>query len=217
MIKAYSLKKRRPIGVSLYSQPEKVAKDPSDRVLFDYTVLPFFKANKPMNKPEALNLLKVRIKGFRLTPELYADSTITLKDDILTIKKESKEDVRAKSYQLPYPGDKLERYLRPDEWVSSDYKPLHDTGLIYSRNNRYDAFLFSDFLTDYLYNLVRTETRVCAAERRGLPQDARGRLSGKDGNVPFLCACCRTTHPYCRRAGLRERIFLLPHVAGSMV
>jgi hypothetical protein len=145
-----------PSGISFYLQPEKIAKDLSDRVLFDFTSLPVFKANKLLNKPEGLTLLKIRIKGFGLTPELYAESTVTLKDDTLTIKKEPREDVRARSYKLPYPGDKLARYLSPDEWVRSDYKPLYNTGLIYSRNNQYNAFLLSDFLTEYLFNLVRT-------------------------------------------------------------
>ena len=150
------VKEETPFGVSLYSQAEKIAKATADRALFDYTVLPVFKADKPMSNPEALNLLKVRIKGFRLAPDLYANSTVTLKDDTITIKKEPVADVRARSYKLPYFGEKLERYLRPDEWVSSDYKPLHDTGLIYSKINNYDAFLLSVYITNYLYNLVRT-------------------------------------------------------------
>lgn len=154
--KGVLIKEESPAGFTLYSQIEVFAKDPSDRILFDHTSLPFLKADKLLGNPEKLALLKIRIKGFRLDPELYTNSTVTLEGDILGIQKENKEALKGKTSKLPYTGDKLDRYLRPDEWVSSDYKPLHDTGIIYAKNNKYDAFLFSEHLTGYLYSLVKT-------------------------------------------------------------
>jgi len=194
--KGIIVKEAAPRGISFYVQPEKVAKDPSGRVLFDFTDLPVFKADKPMNNPESLSLLKVRIKGFRLSPELYADSAITLKDDTLTIKKERTEAVRARSYKLPYPGGELAGYLSADEWVTSDYKPLLDTGLIYSRNNQFDAFRFCDFLTDYLYNLVRTRTLFALQSSRDFLNTLEGDYLERTVMFPS----------YARAAGLPTRI-----------
>ena len=150
------IKEENPAGFTLYSQVEKIAKIPSDRVLFDHTTLPFIKSDKLLGNPEELNRLKIKIHGFTFGKELYANSSITLEDNILTIQKEDEEALKNKTYRLPYTGGNLDRHLSSDEWASSDYKPLHDTGTIYAKSNQYDAILFAEYLTGYLYNLVRT-------------------------------------------------------------
>jgi hypothetical protein len=154
--KGITIKEEYPSGIILYSQIENIAKDPADRILFDYTSLPFFKPNKLISHPEELNLLKVRIDGFRLEPQLYENSFVTLKNNILTMEKEDIEHIKSKIYKLPYAEGRLDKYLNPDEWVSSNYKPLQDTGRIYARSYNNDAFPFTKYLTGYLFQLIRT-------------------------------------------------------------
>ena len=115
--KGIIIKEQSQSGITLYSQVETIAKDPSDRILFDYTSLPFFKSEKVIPYPEKLKMLKVRIRGLRLDPMLYENSLITLKNDILTIGSEDPEETKKKSYTLPYKNNALSHYLKADEWV----------------------------------------------------------------------------------------------------
>ncbi len=149
------VKEKSPVGFILYSQVEKFAKDPSHRRLFDYVSLPFFKSNKMIQNPETLNTLKVKVHGFPLKTDLYEKSTVILKDGTLTMQGLDVETLKKKSYQLPFKGEDFQRYLSPDKWVLSNYKPLQDTGLIYARSNKNDAFLFANYLKGYVFNLVR--------------------------------------------------------------
>ncbi|HYA26805.1 MAG TPA: hypothetical protein VEE82_02280, partial [Thermodesulfovibrionales bacterium] len=50
------VKEESPAGMTLYSQIETVAKDPSDRTLFDYTSLPHFKSGTVIGRTEQLKL-----------------------------------------------------------------------------------------------------------------------------------------------------------------
>lgn len=154
--KGITIKEEYPSGIILYSQVENIAKDLTDRILFDYTSLPFLKSNELISNPEELNLLRIKIKGFRFNPQLYNNSPVTLENNILIIKKDDAEELKKKTYLLPYTRDNFKKYLEPDQWVKSDYKPLHDTGLIYARSNNNDAFRFTKYLTGYLFQLIRT-------------------------------------------------------------
>ena len=154
--KGIIIKEELPSGITLYSQIKDTAMDPSDRILFDYTTLPSFKSNKLIPDTEALNLLKIKIKGFKIDPQLYENSLVTLENDVLTIEKQDIKQLKEKTYTLPYRKDNLNKYLSPDEWVLSNYKPLQDTGRIYARANNNDAFIFARYLNGYLYTIIKT-------------------------------------------------------------
>jgi hypothetical protein len=142
-------------GITLYSQVETIAKDPSDRILFDYTSLPFFKSEKVIPYPEKLKMLKVRIRGLRLDPMLYENSLITLKNDTLKIGSEDPEETRKKSYTLPYKNDALSRYLKADEWVRSDDKNVKGNALNMAVTEKNDAFHLARYLNSNLYFTVK--------------------------------------------------------------
>jgi hypothetical protein len=154
--KGIILKEMPPSGITLYSQFKKIAKVPDDRVIFDYTSLPFFKSDTIIPYPEELNRLMIRIKGFRLNPQLYKDSIVTLKKDTLTIVKEDIGRMEKNTYTLPSVDDAFSEYLGKDEWVMTDYKPLQNTGRIYARSVNHDAFRFARYLNNYLYNILKT-------------------------------------------------------------
>ena len=63
------IKEATPSGATLYNQVESIAKDPSDRILVDYTSLLFLKPKKLSLIPK-IKSLKVRITGVRLQPVL---------------------------------------------------------------------------------------------------------------------------------------------------
>ncbi len=154
--KGVIVKEESPAGFTLYSQPEAVAKDPSDRILFDYTSLPYFKSERIIQDSESLKRLKARIRGFRLDPKIYENSTVTLKNDVLEIEKKDGDYLEGKTYTLPYAENMSPEYLSPDEWVLSNFEPLHNTGRIFSKARNYDAFLLTQYLSGYLFQLIRT-------------------------------------------------------------
>jgi hypothetical protein len=153
--KGIIIKEESPSGITLYSEVETIAKDPSDRILFDYTSLPFFKSEKVIQDPEKLNMLKVRIKGLRLDPMLYENSLIILKNDILTIGKEDPEEIKKKSYTLPYKDDALSRYLKADRWVLSDDKIVKGDALKMAAIEKNDAFRLARYLNSNLYLTIK--------------------------------------------------------------
>jgi hypothetical protein len=152
------VKELYPSGITLYnSQFEGTMEGPPVKILFDYTNLPFLKSNTTLQFPEDLKALRVRISGFDLDQKLYKNSTVTLSGDILNIKKENIEELKKMDIKLPYNGKKmLDEYIMADEWIRSDYKPFQDTGLIYARSYKYDAFGFVNYLKGYLYTLIKT-------------------------------------------------------------
>lgn len=150
------IKQEYPSGITFYSQVEKFADDPADRILFDYTSLPYFRSNKVITDPEKLRRLRVSLRGFKFDPQLYLNSAVKLEHDVLTIEKEDIEHIKERTYRLPYMKADLQKYLSPDEWVRSTYKSLMETGRIYARSYNYDAFLFSQYVTAYTYGLIRT-------------------------------------------------------------
>jgi hypothetical protein len=150
------IKEEHSSGLTFYSQVEKFALDPADKILFDYTTLPVLKSNKLIPFTEKVNLLKVKMKGFPIDPKLYIRSIVTLENNIFIIKKEDLESIKKKTYLLPYAEGNLDEYLKPDMWVISNYKPLQDTARIYARAENNDAFRFASYLNGYLFGLVRT-------------------------------------------------------------
>lgn len=151
--KGIPLKEENPTGINLYSENEVIAADSSSWLLFDYTGLPFFKSNKLIPDTDKLVRLKLRIKGYKLDPYLYTNSAVTLDNDILVIKKSKIPD---KTFKLPYTESNYREYVNPDAWVSSNFKPLKETGQIYARANKYDSVFFAQSLTSYLYNIIKT-------------------------------------------------------------
>ena len=153
--KGIIIKEQSQSGITLYSQVETIAKDSSDRILFDYTSLPFFKSGKVIPYPEKLKTLRVRIRGLRLDPMLYENSLNTLKNDILTIGNEDTEETRKKSYKLPYKNNALSRYLKADKWVRSDDKNVQGNALNMAVIEKNDAFRLARYLNSDLYFSVK--------------------------------------------------------------
>ncbi len=173
--KGIIIKEDNPSGMTLYSQTKDIAMNPAGGILFDYTSLPFFKSNKVIPDSEKLTLLKLKIKGFKTDPQLYENSLVTLeKNNILKIEKQDIEQLKEKTYTLPYRKDDLNEYLSPDEWVRSNYKPLQNTGRIYARSRNNDAFIFANYLTGYLYTLIRTNPMFVLANSREILKSLRG-------------------------------------------
>jgi hypothetical protein len=148
-------KEESPSGITLYSQVETIAKDPSDRILFDFISLPFLKSEKVLPYPDKLKMLKVRIRGLRLDPRLYENSLITLKNDTLTIGKEDPEEIKKRSYALPYKNDALSRYLKADKWVLSDDKNIKGNAWNMAVIEKNDAFRLARYLNSNLYFTVK--------------------------------------------------------------
>ena len=153
--KGIIIKEESPSGITLYSQSETIAKDPSDRILFDYTSLPFFKSEKVIPHPEKLKMLRVRIRGLRLDPMLYENSLITLKNDTLAIGKEDAGEIKKRSYTLPYKDNALSRYLKADKWVLSDDKNVKGNALDMAAIEKNDAFRLARYLNSNLYFTVK--------------------------------------------------------------
>jgi hypothetical protein len=141
---------------ALYLGSRTIAEGDEDRVLFDFTTLPYFKANQTLSDPEALARLTVRITGYRLNPQLYENSSVTFKGNTLIIEKKNSEILKKKTYTIPYEKETLRKYVSPDEWVRSEFPPLQNTGLVYARARGHDAFALSYYLNGYVYNLVKT-------------------------------------------------------------
>jgi len=192
------VKEKSPTGITLYSQVEPFVKDPADRVLFDYTALPSIKSNKLLSDTETLNMLKVKIRGFDLKPNLYRNSLITLDNDVLTIEAADVEDVQRKTYRLPHERDTLpmKKYLSHDAWVKSNYKPLRDTGRIFAKSYDNDAFRFTHYLTGYLFRLVRTNPMFILSDAKDILKS----LSGDYLERTIMFAS------YSRAAGLPTRL-----------
>jgi hypothetical protein len=151
------IKEEPPSGITLYFQLKEVAMHPEEMVIFDFTSMPYFKSDTILQDTEELNLLKIRLKGFSPDPEIYEDTFVTAANNVLTIRKKTKQEIKKDTYKMP-PSLQEESmiYLHPDEWVLSDYKPLQNTGNIYARSYDYDAYGFTKYLTGYLYGIVRT-------------------------------------------------------------
>ena len=149
------IKEATPSGATLYNQVESIAKDPSDRILVDYTSLPFFKSEKIIPDPEKLKMLKVRITGVRLQPMLYENSMISYKNDTLTIGKETPEEIKKRSYTLPYKDIALRHYLEADEWIRSDDKNVEGNALNMATIEKNDAFRMARYLNSELYFTVK--------------------------------------------------------------
>ncbi|HDZ02095.1 MAG TPA: hypothetical protein ENH52_11670, partial [Nitrospirae bacterium] len=153
--KGHIIKEEDPRGLTLYGEPEAVAEDPKSRPILDYTNIPFFRSNRHISGTTALKTLRVKISGFRLNPKLYRDSDVTLRDSTLMIRKQGPEDIRKDSYHLPYRRAGLDTFISADKWINSDYEPLNNTGRIYARSNNDDAYALTEYLTSYVFNLVR--------------------------------------------------------------
>lgn len=150
------IKKEYPSGAVFYSELESIAKESDDRALLDYTSLPVLKSNKFIANPEDLNLLRVKIKDYNFQSKLYENSLTTLKEDVLIIRREAAEELKKKKYIFPYKEEGFNQYIRPDRWVLTDYEPLANTGRIYAKAHKYDAFSFAEYLNSYLFNLIKT-------------------------------------------------------------
>lgn len=153
--KGMIIKEESPSGITLYSQVETIAKNPSDRILFDYTSMPFFKSEKVIPDPEKLKMLKVRIKRLRLDPMLYENSLVTLRNDTLTIGKEDPEEMKKRSYTLPNKYEALSRYLKADEWVLSDHGIIKGNALNMAAIEKNDAFHLARYLNSNLYFTIK--------------------------------------------------------------
>ncbi len=144
----------------------------SDFLFLDYTELLYFKSDKVI--PSESKLLKVKIKGIKIDPEIYRDSDVIPDNDILTIKATDIEEIKKVKHILPFKDDKLNIYLLPTKWISSDYGPLKDTGLIYARSNNYDALKLTEYLNSYLFNLIVTSPQFFIHSSKDILESLKG-------------------------------------------
>lgn len=154
--KGITIEEEYPGGITYYLQTETIAKDPKDRVLFDYISLPFLRSNKILKDAEKLKLLKVRIKGFPLDRGIYSNSLVTLRNDTLIIQKEDQEEFKKRSYLLPCKDQTVSRYLMADDWVLSDDKTVKGNALNMAAVEKNDAFRLAQYLNANLYSTVKT-------------------------------------------------------------
>jgi hypothetical protein len=149
------IKKNDPSGLTYYYQVETFAKDPADRIIQDYTSLPYFKSNMIIPDTRGLTRLRLKIEGFELDPNIYKNSNIVLDKNILIINKVSSEELKDIKYKLPYDKNDMINYLNPDKWVLSDYKPLRDTALKYKRSYENNPIEFAKYLNGYMDGLIK--------------------------------------------------------------
>ncbi len=191
------IKESYPTGITIYnSQFEGTMEGPPVKILFDYTTLPFLKSNITLQSSETLKSMKVRIDGIRLNHQLYKNSIITLEGNVLNIKKEDVEELKKRKIKLPYNKEGLDEYIKADEWVRSDHEPLKNTGLMYARSYKNDAFGFANYLNGYLYTLIKTAPVFILTDSK----DMLKKLSGDYIERAIMFAT------YSRSAGLPTRI-----------
>ncbi len=168
------IKKEDPSGLTFYYQVETFAKEPADRILFDYTSLPYFKSNMIIPDTRGLTRLRLKIEGFELDPEIYKKGNIVLDRDTLIINKVSSEELKEARYKLPYDKINMIDYLNPDKWVLSDYKPLRDTALIYARRYENDPVSFAKYLNGYMDGLVKVWAKFCLSDSAAILESLSG-------------------------------------------
>lgn len=152
--KGITVKEEYPGGITYYLQTETIAKDPTDKVLFDPITLPYFRSNMILSDAENLKSLKVRMKGFPLDPSIYDKSLVTLLNDTLIIQKGNHEELKKKSYPLPCKDEAVSRYLRADDWVLSDDETVKGNALNMAVLEKNDAFRLAQYLNSNLYFTV---------------------------------------------------------------
>jgi len=194
--KGVIIKEEDPSGITLYSGSEAIAKDPSDRKIFDYTSLPFFKSNEIIPNAEGLTRFKVRIKGFSLDTKLYEHSLVTLKDGILTIEKDDPEEMKKRSYGLPYRDKILSGYIDADEWILSNDKNVKGNALHMAAVEKNDAFRLARYLNSDLYFSVMPIPTFVLMNSKDIFKSHSGDSIGK--TVMFAS--------FARAAGLPTRI-----------
>jgi hypothetical protein len=168
------VKEKPPTKLTLYVQNQNMALNPESQVIFDYTSLPFLQSNMLIPNSKELEKLKVRVKGIKLAPQIYEDSQVTLRNNVLTIRKRSLEDIKSHTYEIPPVEESLTSFLTPDEWVSSHYKPLQDTGRIYARSHDYDAFRLGHYLTGYIFGIIQTTPLFTLTSSEHIMKTRRG-------------------------------------------
>jgi hypothetical protein len=149
------MKKEDPRGITFYYQHETFAEEDKDRILFDYTSLPYFQSNRIIPDTQGLTRLRLKIKGFSPDPAIYRNSDVVLDNDIMTISKVNVEELKEKMYTLPYDKSDMMNFLYPDKWALSDNKALRDTSRIYVRSHEGDPLRFAKYLTGYLDGLIK--------------------------------------------------------------
>jgi len=183
-------------GLTLFIEPEKIADDPSDNVIFDFTTLPSFKSNQVLMNQEDLDRIKVRIDGITLDPGIYKDSSTVLSGNVLTITKMKKQHLKENTYKLPYTGDLLRAYILPDRWVRSDFEPLARTGRIYARSMEQNPYRLTNYLKSYVFSLIRSEPLFALLDTERL-------INYRSGDALGRAAMFAT---YARAAGLPTRL-----------
>lgn len=149
------IKSQEPSGLTLYLDTENTAKDTSDRIIFDYTSLPFFKSNMIFaKKHEEFSKMKIKIDGIKLNPELYKNTLITLTQNTLIIKKDTAENMKANTYPLPNSDATLAKYLKDDKWIRINDKTIAGNAKNMAIVEKNDAFRMARYLTSNLYFTV---------------------------------------------------------------
>lgn len=190
------IKEKHPPNIRLYAVPESIAIERTERPVFDYTSLPFLKANEIIQYPAEITALKIKIKGVPFNV-IQSDNSVTpVNSETFVIHGVDPEVLKKTSYTLPNIEKGMKQYLAADNWVSSDYGPLADTGRIYAKANDYDAFALTSYLTSYVHNLIATNPQFVL-------RDSASILDYREGDHIEKTLMFAT---YARAAGLPTRL-----------
>ncbi|MEE9524039.1 MAG: transglutaminase-like domain-containing protein, partial [Thermodesulfovibrionales bacterium] len=190
------VKKEFSKGITYYKQSENIVKEPEDRILFDYTTLPFFSSNILIPYAEEVNSMKVKIEGIKLDPAIYENGLVKLMNDELTIVRGNTDNLENAGYMVPVENAALKKYITPDEWVKSDNEAINHTGRVYARARHNDAYKLTVYLTGYVYNLVRTNPLFILSDSETVLKTLQGDFLEK---AVMLAS-------YARAAGLPTRL-----------
>jgi hypothetical protein len=150
------IKERLPNGITMYYQNEHIATDHSNRIIVDYTMLPLFRSNMMLPDVENLETLKIQIRNLDIPVSIFDNTSITEKNNVITITRKGIEEIKASSYPLPYNEDALRQYISADQWIESDQKTMRRTGRAFASANDHDAFQLTHYLHSYVFNIIRT-------------------------------------------------------------
>lgn len=146
-----TLKEETASGMRYLSETEDSAKAQIKKPIFDFLSLPVLESDKLLSAPEDLSLLRVRLSGIDVSEyPLINEGRQVLKGKVLEITKEKKEELKGRTYDLPYQGEDLKPYLSKTPFVQSDHHTI-----IYNAKKfiaiEKNAFSMARFLTSNLY------------------------------------------------------------------
>jgi hypothetical protein len=147
----YTLKEKHASGFLYRADIKGFAESKDFHYIFDFLSIPVLKSDKSLSNPEDLFNLKIRLSGVDLSEyPLLNEGRQVLKGDFLEISKENIEELKDRTYKLPYKNKDLEPFLKPTPFVQSDHHTV-----IYNARKFVDieknSFRLARYLTSNLY------------------------------------------------------------------